>query len=115
MNKDFFVAVDFDGTVVMHEWPEIGPEVPHCVEVLKALQEKKGAKIILHTMRGGKHLDEALKWFDQRGIVLLAANYNPTQSAWTNSTKVFAHIYIDDAAFGVPLVHGKHRRPYVNW
>ena len=52
MNKDFFVAVDFDGTVVMHEWPEIGPEVPHCVEVLKALQEKKGAKIILYTMRG---------------------------------------------------------------
>ena len=35
---------------------------------------------------------------------------------WTTSPKAFAHVYIDDAAYGCPLLHppGFHR-PCVNW
>lgn len=31
------IAVDFDGTIVEHRYPEIGEEVPFATETLKAL------------------------------------------------------------------------------
>ena len=44
------IAVDFDGTVVEHAYPDIGEELPHAVEVLKELVEA-GHQIILWTCR----------------------------------------------------------------
>ena len=29
------IAVDFDGTIVEHRYPEIGPEIPFATETLK--------------------------------------------------------------------------------
>lgn len=43
------IAVDFDGTCVTHEFPEVGKDIG-AVPVLKELV-KKGHKIILYTMR----------------------------------------------------------------
>jgi sugar phosphate isomerase/epimerase len=109
------VAVDFDGTCVTHEYPAVGQEVPHCVEVLKRLQTS-GVKLILWTMRSGEPLDDALDWFRQRGIELWGVNENPEQSEWTFSPKAYAQIYIDDAALGCPLkpsLSGK--RHFVDW
>jgi hypothetical protein len=41
---------------------------------------------------------------------------NPTQKEWTSSPKCYAHIYIDDAALGCPLVKGENgERDYVDW
>jgi len=126
------VAVDFDGTCVTHEFPEVGEEVPGAVDVLKALSEA-GAKLILWTMRSdiaaeipiigsptetavsAEYLSHAAQWFKERGITLHALNNNPQQSGWTSSPKCYAHIYIDDAALGCPLVWNKHDRPYVDW
>ena len=31
------IAVDFDGTIVEHHYPEIGPEIPFAVDTLKML------------------------------------------------------------------------------
>lgn len=46
----------------------------------------------------------------------LSNNENPTQKDWTSSPKPYAHIYIDDAALGVPLKHDSlSERPYVDW
>lgn len=110
------IAVDFDGTVVKHEYPEIGEDVPHAVEVLKKLNEN-GVRIIVWSMRCGKYLEEdAVNWFEKRGIKVWAYNENPEQKSWTESRKCYAQVYVDDAALGCPLVFPSDgARPYVDW
>ena len=134
--KPLFVAVDFDGTCVTHEFPRVGKDIG-AVPVLKRLVDQ-GHKLILYTMRSdlepaffqkvegidqdiiatdGKYLFDAISWFEVNGIDLYATQMNPTQSAWTKSNKCYAHVYIDDAAMGCPLIHNKEvsDRPYVDW
>lgn len=108
------VAVDFDGTIVRHAYPEIGELVPLAIEGLLAFQEK-GWKIILYTMRGGEYLQQAVEYLEQAGIELYAVNENPAQSHWTESPKCYAPLYIDDAALGCPLIFPKGERPFVDW
>ena len=110
------IAVDFDGTVVTHEYPQVGTDVPRAVEVLKRLNAE-GVKIIVWTMRCGEFLDvDAKEWFDNRGIEVWSYNQNPTQTKWTQSPKCYAHAYIDDAAIGCPLIFSDHSiRPFVDW
>ena len=127
------IAVDFDGTCVTHEFPEVGRDIG-AVPVLKGLVEK-GHKIILYTMRShpnksnqGKTLSggiisndtlqDAIDWFKKNGIPLWGINENPKQKEWTSSPKIYANIYIDDAALGTPLIYAKDGglyRPYVDW
>ena len=110
------IAIDFDGTCVTHEYPKIGKENEGCVDILKELV-REGHKLILYTMRSGKTLKQAVDWFKERGIPLWGINENPTQSAWTASPKIYANMYIDDAACGCPLIYDKSKsgRPFVDW
>ena len=109
------IAVDFDGTCVEHEYPNIGLEVEGAVETLQKLV-KKGHRIILFTMRSGDKLDAAVRWFKERRIELWGINRNPEQEEWTSSPKPFANIYIDDAAIGCPIMFiDGVRRPVVDW
>lgn len=110
------IAVDFDGTIVEHRYPDIGPPVPGALAWLKAWQDR-GVSLILFTMRSGPHLTEAEEYLCRRGIRLFGVNIDPEQSGWTDSPKAYAHIYIDDAAFGCPLRESPTMgaRPYVNW
>ena len=61
------IAVDFDGTIVDHEFPSIGKEKLFAFRTLKEL-EKKGARLILWTFRNGKELDEAVEFCRNNGI-----------------------------------------------
>jgi len=97
------IAVDFDGTCVEHMFPEVGQDVPLAVHVMHKMMEED-YKIFLNTMRSGEHLERAVNWFRERGIFLDGINTDPSQAAWTQSPKCFAHLYIDDAAFGCPLI-----------
>ena len=101
--KNSTIAVDFDGTVVDHTYPEVGEDVPNAVRVLKQLI-KNGNKIVLFTMRSGKELQDAVEWFEKNDIELYGINNNPTQHNWTDSPKAYANLYIDDSAFGCPLI-----------
>lgn len=125
------IAVDFDGTCVTHEFPYVGKEIG-AAEVLKELTDK-GHKIILFTMRshpeeinqnrtiGGDiisndTLQDVIDWFKKHDIPLFGVNENPTQKDWSSSPKPYAHIYIDDAALGVPLKKDSlSEKPYVDW
>jgi len=125
------IAIDFDGTIVTHEFPEIGKPVPGAIEVMKNLQNQ-GHKLILYTMRsdiedphsdygqdifpeGGEYLTEALDYCKNNGIEFWGVNENPEQHSWTHSPKAYAQIYIDDATLGCPLVYPKIGKPYVDW
>lgn len=109
------IAVDFDGTCVTHDYPNIGKDIG-AVPILHELLER-GHKLILFTMRSGEPLQEAVEWFNQNDIQLYGINTNPTQHHWTKSYKAYAHLYIDDAALGCPLkvVPDKSARPFVDW
>lgn len=110
-----YIAVDFDGTCVTHEYPRVGRDIG-AVPVLKKLVDA-GHKLILNTMRSGKELADAIRWFIDNNIPLFGINENPTQKSWTASPKVYAHIYIDDAALGCPLTTDTFPfvKPYVDW
>lgn len=112
-----YIAVDFDGTCVTHEYPKVGKDIG-AVPVLKKLTNS-GHQLILHTMRCNKELEEAVEWFNKNDIPLYGINENPSQKRWTESPKIFAHLYIDDAALGIPVItydsNLAPHRPYVNW
>lgn len=109
------IGIDFDGTCVTHEYPRIGKDI-NAVPILSALVEM-GHNLILITMRSGNELKEAVEWFKKNNIDLYGINSNPTQHKWTTSPKIYAHLYIDDAGLGVPLIYNPEysARPYVDW
>jgi hypothetical protein len=107
------IAIDFDGTCVKHCYPEIGESIGAEEVLLKLIA--KNHRLILHTMRTGAELKAAVKWFKERGIDLWGINKNPGQKYWSISPKIYAELYIDDTACGVPLIIGDTLKPYVDW
>jgi hypothetical protein len=95
------IAVDFDGTIVDHEYPAIGKEKLFAFRTLKEL-EKMGARLILWTFRTGKELDEAVEYCKKNGIEFYAVNKNYPEEIFdeTVSRKIDADIFIDDRNVG---------------
>jgi len=95
------IAIDFDGTIVEHEYPKIGKEKLFAFQTLKQL-EKMGALLILWTFRTGKELDEAVEFCRKNGIEFYAVNSNYPEEILDESVsrKVNADIYIDDKNVG---------------
>lgn len=91
------IAVDFDGTIVEHEYPAIGKEKLFAFQTLKEL-EKRGARLILWTFRTGKELDDAVEYCRRNGIEFYAVNKNYPEEIFadTVSRKIDADIFIDD-------------------
>lgn len=110
------VSLDFDGTVVTHDYPRVGKDVG-AVPVLEQIRDN-GHKIILFTIRGyDNYLQDAVDWFKVNNIPLYGINANPTQSSWTTSPKCLADLQIDDAALGAPLKYDYNlsKRPFIDW
>ncbi len=125
------IAIDFDGTCVTHDFPRIGKDVG-AVPILKQIVDN-GHKLVLFTMRSdvdnpksdnpeilnkaGNYLTDAINWFKENNIELWGIQTNPEQSSWTKSPKAYAHLYIDDAALGCPLLFNPmiSERPFVDW
>lgn len=95
------IAVDFDGTIVDHMYPEIGKEKLFAFRTLKEL-EKRGARLILWTFRAGKELDEAVEFCRKNGIEFYAVNKNYPEEIFdeTVSRKIDVDIFIDDKNIG---------------
>lgn len=102
-----FVAVDFDGTLCIDAFPEVGKPKPLVIRYVKRLAEA-GSKIILHTCReNGTRplLDEAVAFCKAQGIPLFAVNENPGNLhparyglSPQDGRKVYAGLYIDGKA-----------------
>ena len=100
-NNSKTIAVDFDGTIVEHDYPKIGKEMMFAFATLKELQ-KKGHKLILFTYRVGPLLDEAVEYCKKNGVEFYAVNKNYPEEEITESTprKLNVDIFIDDRNVG---------------
>ena len=97
------IAVDFDGTIVEHRYPEIGKELPFATATLRRLIED-GHKLILWSVREGQLLDDAVEWCRKRGVVFYAVNKDydedtPEKNA-SYSRKRKVSMFIDDRNVG---------------
>ncbi len=99
--RNIKIAVDFDGTVVEHEYPLIGREKLFAFATLKALQER-GAQLILWTYRKDKELDDAVEYCKKNGVTFYAVNANYPEEKPSDGMprKINADIYIDDKNIG---------------
>lgn len=98
------IAVDFDGTIVEHKYPEIGKERPFAIETLKMLIADRH-RLILWTVREGELLEEAVQWCKERGVEFYAINRDYPEERETEnnnnfSRKIKADIFIDDRNIG---------------
>lgn len=122
--KEKIALIDFDGTCVVHKYPEIGEDIG-AAPVLRELV-LSGWKLILWTMRsdrspddhapyGHDGLTQAVKWFKDRNIPLYGINTNPTQEKWTSSPKAYGTLCIDDINLGARLSKIAHLKPFIDW
>lgn len=87
MAVEYNLGLDVDGTLVFHEYPELGDMITPVVEYLK-----------------------------ENGIELYGINKNPTQHEWTSSPKPYCQHFLDDASIGCPLIFPEDgSRAYVDW
>ena len=97
------IAVDFDGTIVSHAYPNIGKPIPFAIDTLKKLQAD-GHQLILWSVREGELLQEAVDYCQQKGLEFYAVNANfPEEhmlSTGLRSRKIVADLYIDDRNLG---------------
>lgn len=97
------IAVDFDGTIVEHRYPEIGREIPFAIQTLKMLIEDHH-RLILWSVREGQLLEDAVEWCRQRGVEFYAVNKDfPEEDTDKNkhfSRKLKADVWIDDRNVG---------------
>ena len=98
------IAVDFDGTIVEHKYPEIGEERPFATDTLKMLINDRH-RLILWTVREGRLLDEAINWCRERGVEFYAVNREYPEETKNNnqyySRKLNSvDVWIDDRNIG---------------
>ena len=95
------IAVDFDGTIVEHKYPQIGKEQLFAFETIRALIEQKH-QLILWTYRAGKELDEAIEYCRENGVEFFAVNKNYPEEHYDGSIsrKIDADVNIDDRNVG---------------
>lgn len=118
------IAVDFDGTIVEHRYPEIGREIPFAIDTLKMLIADHH-KLILWSVREGELLEEAVNWCKERGVEFYAVNRDyPEEEKEKNenfSRKLKADLFIDDRNLGGLPEWGriyemiKYRRKYSDY
>lgn len=96
------IAVDFDGTIVEHEYPNIGDELPFATSTLRMLADRQH-RLILWTVRRGRLLEEAVEWCRKRGVEFYAVNKNfPEEMVEGDNCfgKINADLFIDDRNLG---------------
>lgn len=104
------IYLDFDGTVVEHDYPQIGSLNPNSLEVVKKLQDA-GHNIILNSMRvefDDGSMQEALDFLNLNesidGIKIEQQTEQKIYPPRWNLDKIENDIFIDDIAADIPLV-----------
>jgi hypothetical protein len=125
------ILLDFDGTVVEHQWPNMGRCNFGCMEIIKKLQDA-GHTIILNTYRAECNdgtLQKALDLFEKAWMVTHPRNYDFELKPITHSKNKIhppqfdveefiksGVFFIDDQCHGTPLKKAAMSNGWmVNW
>lgn len=108
----FIVAIDYDGTLFLDSFPEVGNPNHKVIDKAKEFKNHN-AEVVLWTCREGKYLDEAIEACKKLGLEFDSHNENsPSQKKYQIEviekengetfaiSKIFADIYVDDRAHG---------------
>lgn len=98
----YVIAVDFDGTIVQHMYPEIGETIDGALEGLHNLA-MDGHYIVIWTCRVGKELIDVKNWLDNHGVIYDAININAGCVNFPTGPKIYYDILIDDRAYGCKI------------
>ena len=105
------IAIDFDGTIVEHKYPDVGEPLKNAVKIINRLHAE-GFTIIIWTCRGmgSESFDLMLDHLEILGIKYDYINENVPNvrgffgvmpgEGWKESRKIYADIYIDDRQLG---------------
>ncbi|HRD40143.1 MAG TPA: hypothetical protein PLC65_16070 [Bacteroidia bacterium] len=122
------IYLDFDGTVVEHQYPLIGSYNVGCIEVIDKLY-KAGHEIVINTMRveyDKTRLMEAVEFLNKLlsnlnnntnkySLSYTDSKKDPTKWDWNLHFKTM-RIFIDDVCEGIPLKNGvSTNRAMVDW
>lgn len=93
------VAIDFDGTIVKHEYPEVGPLLPGAAETIRWLHT--WADIIIWTCRYlPDDIKQARDFLDANDIPFDFVNDNKPGIGFSPTPKIYFDIGIDDRNLG---------------
>lgn len=88
------IAIDFDGTIVDHNYPKIGNLKSNVKEVINKLYENH--IIIIWTCRFGKDKYDMINFLDKEGIRYHYINENDPNLDFQPFPKIYYDILIDD-------------------
>jgi hydroxymethylpyrimidine pyrophosphatase-like HAD family hydrolase len=95
-------GIDFDGTIVEANYPNIGALKPNAKKIINQLFDE-GHEIIINTCRAGIYEGEAYKFLEENGIQYTFVNSNLPrliEEFRQDCRKISADLYIDDKQLG---------------
>ena len=99
------LSIDFDGTICMSNYPDLGMQRKNARSMIKRLVQA-GYGIIISTCREGIALSDAIKWLHKNDIPYHYVNSNfphIIQYYGADCRKISADLYIDDKCLtGLP-------------
>lgn len=104
-------AIDFDDTIVVGAFPEIGEVKPHAKRVIEKIKDH-GGLVSIWTCRSDDHERLVEKWLKDNGIPYDKLNEpfeHYTEFFKGNPRKILADVYIDDKSIDT-IVNGG-----INW
>lgn len=101
----YILAIDFDLTICMSEYPLLGEEKSGAGYYIRALYDE-GYGIIINTCRAGREVANAMNWLDEHKIPYDYINCNfphLIEKYSADCRKISADLYIDDKCLcGLP-------------
>jgi len=97
-HPEHILAIDFDLTICMSEYPALGPMRKDAAKIIRALHAE-GFGIVINTCREGHALSDAMHWLRDNGIPYHYVNCNfphLIKKYKADCRKISADMYIDD-------------------
>jgi hypothetical protein len=97
-HPEHILAIDFDLTICMSEYPNLGPMRKDAAKIIRALYAE-GFGIVINTCREGHALSDAMHWLSDNGIPYHYVNCNfphLIEKYGADCRKISADMYIDD-------------------
>lgn len=98
MENKLVIAIDFDSTLAVEEYPDIGVAIDGAVDVANWLYDK-GHTIIIWTCREDEYATDAMEWLEMNGFKYHYFNENCPERIdkySKDSRKIGCDVLIDD-------------------